>query len=165
MGSSGVVKMKFFFLISMILLLLLLLFGCKSQPSETSEPASLSGITGNAVLDVKTTEEKQEERSKIDFSSLPESNTMVFMPMQCEEDPWDEWYKTGEVKFTEKPENQDLILTYYSVVFHIDLGDVAEKSNKPDCTECNVCPKGYYISARAHKADVPSLLVLGWELK
>lgn len=86
-----------------------------------------------------------------------------FAPMQCEETPWDAWYKTGAVQFFKAPTEVELITTYYAMEYSIELQKVMRiQSDMMVCQACGVCPTGYTFTATVRASDASRLKDLGW---
>lgn len=95
----------------------------------------------------------------------PEStiHMLTYNGVQCEETPWDKWYKTGEVQFFAKPNQKDLITTYYSTKFNINIEHIEEVSNGIVCEACAICPAyNYYEIELDLSEDIDELLKQGW---
>lgn len=175
-GSNAYILMGIIVLISAILI-----SGCGGTKS-TTESQGMGDITGAAVADTSSLDEPEEEEEQemkpevitaTDSTDEPDkawptgatSTQLKFQPMQCEDTPWDEWLRKGEVRFTEVPSDEDLIITYYAFAYGVDLGDIEKMDNDVYCDDCNDCPQKQYILVKAHNEDVQKLVDIGWEIQ
>ena len=94
----------------------------RTQEAMTGEPAQEPGIP----------------------TESQETVTLSFQPMQCEDQPWDEWYQEGNVNYVTEPTDEQLIQDYYANAHGIPVQQVEKiQSDQIVCQACNTCPTGY----------------------
>ncbi len=100
----------------------------------------------------------------LDNSTQDNSNIVEikFQPMQCDQNPWDDWYSKGDIKFIKEPTSEELIIAYYSSK-QINIVNIQKvQSDLFVCEACSVCPTSYYYIA---ETDIKYLKSLdGWIL-
>lgn len=89
---------------------------------------------------------------------------LTFQPMQCEEEPWQAWYKKGDVKFFKAPTEEELVKTFYAQTYSINIKSVQKiDSDRMTCEACGVCQKSYSFSVGVADTDAAKLEKLGWK--
>jgi hypothetical protein len=85
--------------------------------------------------------------------------------VQCEKTPWNNWYQSGEIKFIKAPTQSELITTYYSTKFNINILNIVELSNGVVCEACSVCPAyNYYELELDINQNITQLELDNWKL-
>ncbi|MEK6916705.1 MAG: hypothetical protein AABW92_03085 [Nanoarchaeota archaeon] len=110
----------------------------------------------------KAPDKVQENVDDINKINSTGSN-IFFNSMQCVIDPWQKWYEEGNIKFIKAPSDEELITAYYSSI-ELTLSDVEIIQREGmTCQACEICPKGYYVSAYTN--DLARAKELGWNQK
>jgi hypothetical protein len=92
-----------------------------------------------------------------------ETQTMLmYRPMQCQETPWQEWYRNSDIRFVKEPTEEELAVMHYD-----EMGIVISEFRKVEtdemvCEACDICPTTYYYTASVMDGDLQQMLVLGW---
>lgn len=90
---------------------------------------------------------------------------VAFSANQCEQEPWNAWYETGEIQFVAEPSQEELIETYYSQEYEIVLTNIEQvMRNETVCQACNICPKSYYFQAQISSDNLEEIQTLGWNI-
>lgn len=93
-----------------------------------------------------------------------ESVSLVMQPKQCTTEPWQTWYKEGNIKYIKAPTDEQLIRSYYEQKYGITiLSAQRTETNGVNCQACNVCAKSYLFTLEVSGKDVAKLVSLGWE--
>lgn len=98
-------------------------------------------------------------------TSTPTQNTvsLVLQPKQCTTEPWQTWYKEGNIKFIQAPTDEQLIKAYYSQKYGINIISAKRTElGNVTCQTCNKCSKGYVFTIEVDSKDVAKLESLGW---
>lgn len=89
--------------------------------------------------------------------------SLVLQPKQCSTEPWQTWYKEGNIKFIQAPTDEQLIKAYYAQQYGITiLSAHRSDTGGATCQACNVCSKGYVFTIEVNTGDVEKLASLGW---
>lgn len=89
--------------------------------------------------------------------------SLVLQPKQCTTEPWQTWYKEGNIKFVKAPTDEQLIKAYYSQKYGINIISVNRSDiGKTTCQACNSCSKNYVFTMEVKSEDVAKLTSLGW---
>ena len=89
--------------------------------------------------------------------------SLVLQPKQCTTEPWQTWYKEGDIKFVKAPTDEQLIKAYYSQKYGINIISVNRSDiGKITCQACNSCSKNYVFTMEVRSEDVAKLTSLGW---
>jgi len=90
--------------------------------------------------------------------------TLKFQPMQCEQEPWQEWYAQGKVNFIKAPTDEELIKTYYGTEHGINVVSASKQNvDGATCLACSSCPKSYFFTAEVSADDASKMKELGWK--
>ena len=99
-----------------------------------------------------------------EFAPCPSSSqlTMIYQPMQCQETPWQIWYKEGHIQYIKAPTDEQLLIAYLSwnnVTF-----SSAKKIQRDEmaCQACDVCPTTYHYLVVAEQKEKQKLMELGF---
>lgn len=87
--------------------------------------------------------------------------TMKYQGKQCIDEPWDIWYKEGNINFIKEPTTSELISAYYSSK-GIEIMNLKEFDNGIVCQACEVCPDQYSYEVDVYKNIASQLLNEGW---
>jgi len=89
--------------------------------------------------------------------------TMKLQQMQCDEMPWQAWYREGGANFIKEPTESELVIAYLGdhVIDASDFNVI--ESGRMVCQACSVCPTSYYYTIKVSGEDADRMSVLGWE--
>lgn len=140
--------MKKLLLISVVLLLL---FGCSKPQTETP--------TGP----VTPTEPKTPAEPGVAKPAAPQGKVwMAFEPVQCNGNPWDQWYASGGIAFVKAPTEKELLTAYFSNVHNVQVFDYKSFTiYEIVCQACH-CSRGDEVRVLINASDKPNLMKAGW---
>lgn len=104
--------------------------------------------------------------SKTPQDNLSSSKTieMKYTPMQCQNEPWNEWLENSEIRFVKAPTQDEIIKMYFGEVHGINILEVRTVELGAVCEACDVCPKGEDIIVTINNTDRSLMEDLGWEI-
>ena len=87
-------------------------------------------------------------------SMLDRTVEMISEQMYCEQAPWQLWYAEGNINFLIEPTEEELAITYFSMVHEIEISDFSSLSlNEGMCQ----------YSLKVKENDAETLTELGWQ--
>ena len=102
-----------------------------------------------------------------EFSPCPgiyvnQSILMKYQPMQCQETPWQTWYKEGHIQYIMAPTDEQLLIGYLS--WNNITVSSAKKIQTDEfvCQACDTCPMTYYYAVIAEQKDKEKLVEFGF---
>jgi len=95
----------------------------------------------------------------------PDSHVWAnYNPVQCNGNPWEEWYAFGAINYVTEPTQEQLITDYYSIEHGVQILEVVIYPPPPGtvvCEACN-CPRGETVQAKIFRKDMEKMESLGW---
>lgn len=132
----------------------------KGLNSKTVEVAPFIS-EGNPSEIRKIIEALYEAINKGELPTLEETQTLTFQGMQCESEPWEEWYKENGHEYIQEPTQSQLIIDYYGSQ-GINIVDLREFQHENVCQACSVCPDITYYEVDVSQDNVEVLNSDGW---
>ncbi|WP_292471391.1 hypothetical protein [Methanolobus sp.] len=74
--------------------------------------------------------------------------------MNCNEAPWQLWYTEGDINFLKEPTEEELVITYFSTVYEIEVSDFTSVSLNDGMCQYNL---------KVKYSDVDTLSEMGWQ--
>ncbi|MEZ5335356.1 MAG: hypothetical protein R2741_09010 [Methanolobus sp.] len=74
--------------------------------------------------------------------------------MECDQAPWQLWYTQGDVSFIKEPTEEELVITYFSTLYEIEISEFSSEK-----LENGMCQ--YTIKVKHKYAD--NLEEMGWQ--
>jgi hypothetical protein len=117
----------------------------------------INGTVTSAIIDDEWDEAKQVATNK----GFVE---MKYQPMQCQETPWDIWYKEGEINFIKVPTEQELAIAFYGIEHDAEVKEFRKvESQAVVCSACDTCPTSHYYTAKISEESIAAMEGLGWQ--
>lgn len=89
---------------------------------------------------------------------------LTFQGKQCEENPWDIWYRESGINYIKAPTQEELIKDYYASK-EITIKEVTILNNGAVCEACNICPQHNYFEIEIdNHTDINKLEEDNWKI-
>jgi hypothetical protein len=115
-------------------------------------------ISGSKVLSALI-DDKWDELAQVDVTVPVE---MKFQPMQCQDTPWQRWYKDGGIQFIKAPTEEELATAYFSYLSISATDFRMVDTGMAVCQACDTCPTSHYFTMKVPYAQVQNLIYEGF---
>jgi hypothetical protein len=98
--------------------------------------------------------------------TVPSGNyeQLKFQPNQCDQTPWEIWYKEQNPNITKLPSEQAMATDFYGTAYGISLTDFQRiDTGLLSCDACHFCSTGYYFEAKVDASSATTLIEQGWK--
>ncbi|WP_292345903.1 MULTISPECIES: hypothetical protein [unclassified Methanoregula] len=88
---------------------------------------------------------------------------LTYLPMQCEQTPWDAWEANSGRVYIRAPTEEEIIRHYYSAVYGIEVSNITRSdTGMVTCQACGVCPGFYRFGVTVNASVMQVLVDEGW---
>jgi hypothetical protein len=88
---------------------------------------------------------------------------MKYVGKQCIDEPWQVWYKEGNINYIQAPSQEQLILDYYASQ-DIEIKKIQTHETGPICRACGICADSEYFTINVSQGFVSELEAENWEI-